>query len=147
MNRLFKNLYSKWLNHISATEEGDQQSDNLMKLLNTVGPRPLQSKITTHSLRYGSANFLDSNPGILTTCIAERGGWLLESINKVFNYTTGQSNTDKKVARALSEWPNVDERGICPNIFYVYLLQNMISSIVFVFTLSITLLRTELSFP
>jgi len=36
MNRLFKNLYSKWLNHISATEEGDQQSDNLMELLNTV---------------------------------------------------------------------------------------------------------------
>ena len=98
-------------------------------------------------MRYGSANFLDSNPGILTTWIAERGGWLLESINKVFYFITGQSKTDKKVARALSEWPNVDERGICPNIFYVYLLQNMISSIVFVFTLSITLLRTELSFP
>ena len=36
MNRLFKNLYSKWLNRISATEEGDQQSDNLMELLKTV---------------------------------------------------------------------------------------------------------------
>ena len=53
-------------------------------------------------MRYGSANFLDSNPGILTTWIAERGGWLLESINKVFYYITGQSKTDKKVARVLS---------------------------------------------
>ena len=102
MNRLFKNLYSKWLNRISATEEGDQQSDNLMELLKTVWPRPLLSKITTHSVRYGSANFLDSNPGILTTWIAERGGWLLESINKVFYFITGQSKTDKKVARVLS---------------------------------------------
>ena len=116
MNRLFKNLYSKWLNYISATEEGDLQSDNLMELLNTVGPRPLQSKITTYSVRYGSANFLDSNPGILTTWIAERGGWLLESSNKVFYYITGQSKTNKIVARALSGWPNVVEGGICPCI-------------------------------
>jgi len=118
-----------------------------MELLDTVRPRPLQNKITSHSLRYGDANFIDLSPGILTTWTAERGGWLLESINKIY-YITGKSKTYKKVARALSGWPNVDKGVICSNIPHVYLLLSMISSMVFVFTHLVALLRTDLkSFP
>ena len=45
-----------------------------------------------------------------------RGGWTLDSINRIFCYLTGNAKSDTACARALSNWPNANEGGFLPTL-------------------------------
>ena len=76
--------------------------------------------LTSHSARHGAASKADSDPQVNISWIIERGEWVLERLNTVFEYIGGVSSNDRKVARSLSNWPTT-HGGIPPNLDTVHI--------------------------
>jgi integrase len=79
----------------------------------------VEANLTSHSSRHGAASAADSNHKINITWIIERGEWILDRINTVFEYIMGGSKNDRQVARVLSGWPLSEQGGILPNYLCV----------------------------
>ena len=53
---------------------------------------------------------------VTTTTVGHRGGWTLDSINRIFCYITGNTKSDIACARALFYWRNANEGGFLPRL-------------------------------
>ena len=76
----------------------------------------LTPNLTSHSGRRGSAQEADLHRDVTTTLVGHRGGWTLDSINRIFCYITGNAKSDTACARALSNWPDANEGGLLPTL-------------------------------
>ena len=56
---------------------------------------------------------------VTTTTVGHRGGWTLDSINRIFCYLTGNAKSDTACARALSNWPNANEGSFLPTLSFI----------------------------
>ncbi|KAG3223227.1 hypothetical protein PC129_g6082 [Phytophthora cactorum] len=79
-----------------------KQNANLQKIRLTPG-------LTSHSFRRGGA--MHTNNGtVAQNWIIERGGWLLDRVNKAFGYMPETTQADQQVSRVLSDQSlNLDE--------------------------------------
>jgi integrase len=76
----------------------------------------LDLNLSSSSGRHGSAGMADSNADISITWIAQRGEWLLDRLCTAFEYITGSSSNDQKVARVLAGWKDVKWGGLPPRL-------------------------------
>ena len=53
---------------------------------------------------------------VKTTAVGHRGGWTLDSINRIFYYVTGNTKSDTACASVSSDWPNANEGGCLPTL-------------------------------
>lgn len=74
------------------------------------------SAYRSHSLRIGSTSHSANHPSVQIHWVAERGGWLLDSLNRVFLYITRTSQNEDRVGRSLSDWTEIENCGIAPQL-------------------------------
>ena len=79
----------------------------------------LTPNLTSHSGRRGAAQDAHMHEDVTTTTVGHRGGWTLDSINRIFCYLTGNAESDTACARALSNWPNANEGGFLPTLSFI----------------------------
>ncbi|KAG4042477.1 hypothetical protein PC123_g22028 [Phytophthora cactorum] len=81
-----------------------KQNANLQKIRLTPG-------LTSHSFRRGGA--MHTNNGtVAQNWIIERGGWLLDRVNKAFGYMPETTQADQQVSRVLSGWEPKEELAV-----------------------------------
>ena len=79
----------------------------------------LTKGLTSHSGRRGAAQEADLHKDVTTTVVGHRGGWTLDSINRIFCYITMNAKGDTICARILSNWPDGTSGGFLPTIFCI----------------------------
>lgn len=100
--------------------------------------------LKSHSGRKGAPTFCASNPDIQVQWIADRGAWLIESINRVFLYICSTSQNDAKVGRCLSGWTDVNQGAFCPTFPNKFVTDSLLAEMFgrFVFNLPKKLLES-----
>lgn len=95
----------------------DSPTQYLNKLLKSICEQlQIEKDIKTHSSRRGASTHAASDPQIQPHWIAERGSWLMDSINRVFLYIQSTTTNDARVARSLSCWKDVNSVGFPPKL-------------------------------
>ena len=110
INRVLVNCFSDW----KATQDIEELSEDGSSSVHSGSF--LTPNLTSHSGRRGSAQEADLHRDVTTTLVGHRGGWTLDSINRIFCYITGNAKSDTACARALSNWPDANEGGLLPTL-------------------------------
>jgi hypothetical protein len=95
----------------------DSPAQYLNNLLKSICEQlQIEKDIKSHSSRRGASTHAASDPQIQPHWIAERGSWLLDSINRAFLYIQSTTTNDARVARSLSCWKDVSSGGFPPKL-------------------------------
>lgn len=77
MNNLLNNLYDIWNDPL--LEKADNSDIDIQ----------LKANLSSHSVRSGALNEANTNPDLLIQWLIQRGGWVVDGMQTIFNYLTG----------------------------------------------------------
>jgi hypothetical protein len=102
---------AKVFTHMGATGPG--------KYLNTILKRfgtLFGLVLTSHSARHSAVDIAGEHWMVLIHWVIMRGDWVLDSISTFFEYASFSSKSDRKIARALSEFAMIDRGGFIASL-------------------------------
>ena len=124
VSKYFKDIYKLLVNaakRLTALVDCDRQegidqpvprapaaASSFIDNANGYAPNPL---LSSHSGKRFAVNLADIHPGIKTTWVCFRAGWIMKSVHTIFDYLSASAKNDHQVALVTANWTETGEGG------------------------------------